>query len=91
MKKFKETFVAKECRTEIDLDPPFYEHDAEEPNEVLPAEGLDYVEWGIPSIEINEAIGFLQSFKQKGANRVYFTAHEDHHGYYFYGVKLEEI
>lgn len=90
MKNYREKFIVEESRTEIDLEPPFY--DGDERNEVeVPWNQLDYVDDGVPSMELDELIGILQGIKRRGADRVYIATHEDHHGYYFYGVKLEEI
>lgn len=88
MKTFVEKFIGKESRTELDLEYPNYEGD--EANEVMiPRNLLDFTE--APSMDIDEAIKILLELKSKGANRIYFADHCDHHGYYFYGVKLMEI
>lgn len=39
--------------------------------------------------KIGEVIEGLTMLKNNGAERVYIAEHTDHHGYYFYGVKLE--
>ena len=89
MKSYREKFIVQESRTEIDLDPPFY--DGDERNEIDTVwDELKYVD-GVPSMELDELIGILQNMKRRGADRVYIATHEDHHGYYFYGVKLEEV
>ena len=88
MKTFVEKFIVEESRTELDLDYPNYE--GEERNEVMiPSNKLSWAE--APSMGIEEAIKILEDMKTKGANRVYFAAHCDHHGYYFYGTQLKEI
>lgn len=89
MKNYREKLIVQESRTEIDLESPFY--DGDERNEVDTVwDELNYVD-GVPSMELDELIGILQNMKRRGADRVYIATHEDHHGYYFYGVKLEEI
>ena len=89
MKIYREKFIVQESRTDIDLDPPFY--DGDERNEIDTIwKELKYVD-GVPSMELDELIGILQNMKRRGADRVYIATHEDHRGYYFYGVKLEEI
>ena len=88
MRTFVEKFIAEESRTELDLDYPNYE--GEERNEVMiPSNKLSFVE--APSMDIDEAIKILTELKDKGANRIYFADHCDHHGYYFYGTQLKEI
>lgn len=81
MKTFVEKFI-------LDLDFPFY--DDKEPNEVMsPMNRLDFAQ--CPSVDIDEVINLLNDLKTAGSNRVYIADHVDHHGYYFYGVKLIEI
>lgn len=88
MKTFVEKFIDKIDKTELDIEFPHY--DGDEQNEVMiPYNKLNYVD--TPSIEINAVIGILNSLKEQGADRVYIANHADHHGYYFYGVKLMEI
>ena len=88
MRTFVEKFIAVEDRTELDLEHPNYEGD--DRNEVMiPYNKLSFVE--APSIGIDEVIGILNRLKEQGADRVYIADHCDHHGYYFYGVKLSEI
>jgi len=88
LKTFVEKFITEESRTELDLDYPNYEGDVH--NEVMiPHSKLDWAE--APSMDIDEAIKIISNMKEKGANRVYFSAHSDHHGYYFYGTQLKEI
>jgi hypothetical protein len=88
MKTFVEKFIAEESRTELDLDHPYY--DGEEGNEVMtPHHKMTWAE--APSINIDEVIVILDNLKKKGANRVRIADHSDHHGYYFYGLKLIEI
>jgi hypothetical protein len=91
MRTFVEKFIAVESRTELDLDYPNYNgKDDEERNEVMiPYNKLNFAE--APSLDIDEAIKILTELKGKGANRVYIADHCDHHGYYFYGVQLQEI
>ena len=89
MKSYREKFIVQESRTEIDLDPPFYDGDERNGIDTVWDE-LKYVD-GVPSMELDELIGILQNMKRRGADRVYIATHEDHHGYYFYGVKLEEV
>ena len=86
MKKFKETLVKKISKTEIDLDSPFYTGDERNEVEVI-TDNITYS----PSMDIDEAINILNELKKSGSNRVYIADHEDHHGYYFYGVKLTEL
>ena len=88
MKTFVEKFISEESRTELDLQFPNYE--LEEKNEVMiPHNKLNFAE--APSIDIDDVIAILAKLKYAGANRVYIADHCDHHGYYFYGVKLQEI
>ena len=89
MKRYKEKFVKEISRTEIDLDHPFYENGGDDKNEVETID-CDFVE-GVPSIGIDEVINILNDLKNSGADRVYIAEHCDHHGYYFYGVKLNQI
>lgn len=88
MKTFVEKFIAVEKNLELDLEYPHYEGDIK--NEVMiPYSKLEYIE--TPSMNIDEAIQILKKLKEKGSNRVYIADHTDHQGYYFYGVKLQEI
>jgi hypothetical protein len=88
MKTYVEKFIAKKSKTDLDLEHPNYAGD--ERNEVMiPLNKLEYTE--APSIDIDEVISMLNKLKELGANRVYIADHSDHHGYYFYGVKLIEI
>lgn len=87
MKKFKETLVKEVEIDELDLDFPFYNAGSDDSNEVdLP----DNIWAEVPSMDIDQAIKSLTELKEMGANRIYFYAHTDHHGYIFTGVKLEE-
>lgn len=88
MKTYAEKFIADVALTELDMDWPFYDGDTR--NEVLiPKSSLGFAE--SPSIHINRLIELLESMKEAGADRVYIHDHCDHHGYYFYGVKLVEL
>jgi hypothetical protein len=107
MKTFVEKFIDSKSKTDLDCEYPFYEvrddvyrdvdeevnddSDGEEVcNEVMiPHNKLSYVE--APSMSIDDVIEILNEFKTKGADRVYIADHSDHHGYYFYGVKLVQI
>lgn len=90
MKTFAEKLVDKKAFTELDLEYPFYESGGQdECNEVLTPSSILYTE--SPSIDIDIVISTLQNMKELGANRVYIADHCDHHGYYFYGVKLSEL
>ena len=84
MKRYEEKFIKEISRTEIDLDHPFYENGGDDRNEVKT------INLGV-SIEIDEVIGILNDLKNSGADRVYIAEPCDHHGYYFYGVKLNQI
>lgn len=89
MKKFKETLVSTIERTELDLEYPFYTSPAsDERNDV---EEVSDTFSDVPSLDITEAINILLKLKDDGSNRVRIAEHGDHHGYYFYGVKLEEV
>lgn len=85
MKHYKESLVTEISMEELDLDHPFY--DGDERNEV---DQIDDIWAEVPSIDIDVAIENLTKLKELGANRVYFYAHNDHRGYIFTGVKLEE-
>lgn len=88
MKTYREKFIEKISRIELDLEHPRYTGD--DKNEVIiPYEDIVFAE--APSINIDELIELLEELKQKGSNRVYIAQHCDHHGYYFYGVKLSRI
>lgn len=89
MKIYKEILVASENRTELDSEFPFYEDpEQEERNEVI---GVDLNFGGdVPSMSIFELRDMLNRFIKKGAQRIYIAEHEDHRGYYFNAVKLEE-
>lgn len=97
MKTYVEKFIAEESRTELDLQFPYYSDTEKDENgdtvsnEVLYAPELrnSYVNIDV-SMDIDEVVNILNSLKQKGAERVYIAEHLDHHGYYFYGVKLED-
>lgn len=95
MRTFVEKFIGEESITELDLMPPFYEtpssfEEKEIRNEVMvPHHRLSFTK--APSMDLDTAIGILNDLKEKGADRIYFAAHGDHHGYYFYGTKLVEI
>jgi len=92
MKKFEETFIKRIDHTELDLDFPFYDNleDEEGNNVIIPHKKLTYVDY-VPSIDIDVVIKTLNDLKEAGSNRIYIATHEDHHGYYFYGVQLNEI
>jgi hypothetical protein len=87
-KTFAERLVETVDKTELDCDFPFYTGENGERNEVL-SPSLPFVE--VPSLPIDEVIAVLQQLKDKGANRVYIADHVDHHGYYFYGTKLQQL
>lgn len=88
MKTYVEKYIHQESAIELDLEFPYYE--GEENNTVMiPNNKLKFAT--VPSMEIDKVIEILNNLKEKGANRVYIADHEDHHGYYFYGVKLVEI
>jgi hypothetical protein len=88
MKKYEQKLVKEINRTELDLEHPFYENGGEERNEVeTPNFGFSEV----PSISIDEVIDILNNLKNSGADRVCIAEHCDHHGYYFYGIKLTQI
>jgi len=91
MKTYVEKLIKEKSVTELDLRFPFYDEEyPENRNEIMvPSNQLGFTE--APSMSINEAIKILKDLKDLGANRVYFAAHSDHHGYYFYGTKLMEI
>ena len=89
MKTFVEKLVAAEERTELDLEHPYYDKLGNRNEVMVPYSVLNFVE--APSIDLDEALKILTELKEKGANRVYIADHCDHHGYYFYGVKLLEI
>jgi hypothetical protein len=97
MKTYVEKFIAEESRTELDLQFPYYSDTEKDEdgdtvrNVVIYAPELEdsYVSTDV-SMDIDEVIGILNSLKQRGANRVYISDHCDHHGYYFYGVHMEE-
>ncbi len=97
MRTYVEHFIAEESRTDLDLEFPHYsntekdEHGDAVSNEVItPDDELSYAEAYVPSIAIDEVVEILANLKNKGADRVYVATHNDHHGYYFYGVKLAE-
>ncbi len=91
MKTFVEKFINRKSKTELDLDYPHYSEEyPEEKNDVMiPYNKLNYVD--APSMDIDDVIKILTELKEMDANRVYIADHADHHGYYFYGVKLMEI
>jgi protein-tyrosine phosphatase len=89
MKTFVEKLVAAVERTELDLEYPYYDKLGNKNEVMVPYSVLNFVE--APSIDLDDAIKILTELKEKGANRVYIADHCDHHGYYFYGVKLLEI
>ena len=89
MKTYVEHFVAEESKNELDLEFPYYDGD-EDNDVIIPYDHLSYVEDGVPSIPIDDVVEMLTKLKKAGANRVYIAPHCDHHGYYFYGVKLAE-
>ena len=90
MKYYAERFVKEIRKTELDLDFPFYNGKDDQRNEVLsPHHLISFAE--APSIEIDEVMNIMTKLKNEGADRVYIADHSDHHGYYFYGVKLNEL
>lgn len=93
MKTFVEKFIKETSLTELDLDYPYYDDtEGEVKNDVLVQESaLNYVERGVPSMDIDDVIVALNELKRAGANRVYIADHSGHHGYYFYGMELKEI
>ena len=88
MKTFQEEFIVEESKTDLDLGFPYYEGDNSN-KVIIPDLYLNGLE--IPSMDLDEAILILEAMKAKGANRVYFSPHIDHQGYYFYGTKLEQV
>lgn len=90
MEHYAERFVKQIERTELDLEFPYYNGDDEKRNEVLfPHHLIGFAE--APSIEIDEVMKIMTELKSEGADRVYIADHSDHHGYYFYGVKLNKL
>lgn len=96
IKKYKEIFVGEVSKTELDLEPPYWVETEDGQADVrvdvvlAPEISNSYVDTDV-SMEIDEVISILERLKAKGADRVYIADHCDHHGYYFYGVRLEEV
>lgn len=88
MTKYKEIFLHCEEKTELDLDFPFYTEGSDQRNEVESSGVSGWAE--VPSMSIKELEDVLDKMKSKGANRISIFSHTDHHGYYFYGSKLED-
>lgn len=87
-KSYREVLVDEVSVTDLDMEEPFHSPDEEEPNDVETAEEV----WSeTVSMPIDQAVKILQELRDKGADRVYLYTHSDHHGYYFTGVKLEEV
>lgn len=89
MKNYKETFISKQVVSELDLDPPFWEIDEDEPNLVDYCEDGQYQD--APSMDIEDLIHILETIKRQGANRVYIESDNDHQGYEFTFVNLTEV
>jgi hypothetical protein len=88
MNTYAEKFIAQDSLTELDLCFPFYDEDSNESNEVLLS---SKVHSDVPSLAIDNLITVLNELKEKGAERIYITTHEDHQGYFFYGVNLIKL
>lgn len=87
MKQLKETFISKKEVSDLDLLPPFWNEELDESYPLeLSKEGY-YQD--APSMDIDELITMLKNSQEKGANRVYMESHNDHRGYEFVFVKLE--
>jgi hypothetical protein len=90
--KYQEKLVDKFDITDIDLEYNYSEEVDENGDQIridiVHSDDVYYSE--CPPAKIDEVIEQLIELKNKGAERVYISEHVDHHGYYFYGVKLEE-
>jgi len=82
-KKYTEVLVGKFDITDIDLE---YYYPNNDDNRVEIHSPNNYND--IPPPRIDELIEKLTTLKNKGAERVYIDSHIDHHGFYFYGIKL---
>lgn len=84
----QEKLVYEKSLTELDLQWPYCDNDdPEERNEInTPWKEMTWAE--VPGINLNDLTQILSEAAAAGANRMYIGTSTDHHGYYFYGVKL---
>jgi hypothetical protein len=90
--KLQEILVDKFDITDIDLDYNYSDElDENGDNIRIDIEESDEIGYAqCPPAKIDEVIEGLLILKNKGADRVYISEHVDHHGYYFYGIKLDK-
>jgi hypothetical protein len=90
--KLQEKLIGKFDITDIDIEYNYSDELDESGDQIrLDIKYSDEVSYSeCPPAKIDEVIKNLILLKEKGAERVYISEHIDHHGYYFYGVKLEE-
>jgi len=87
MNTYVEKLIKEKAITDLDMKFPFYNGAVR--NEVLFTDESRRIQ--AMSIDINEMIGVLQSFKQEGVDRVAIETLVDNHGYYILGMELKEI
>lgn len=99
MNKYIERLISIHEETELDIAPPYHsDTEVDEDGDPLRLE----VEWCDKlqkscysevevSMEIDEVISILERLKAAGAERVLIAEHIDHHGYYFYGTRIELV
>lgn len=90
--KYQEKVLGVFELTDLDLD-YYYSNELDENGDRVRLEikTSDEVYFGeCPPAKIDDVIDYLTQLKNMGSDMVYIGEHIDHHGYYFYGIKLEE-
>lgn len=91
--KLQENLIGKFDLTDLDLE-YYYDLDKEDENgdpiriDIELSDETNFTE--VPPAKIDDVINGLIELKNNGSEYVYIADHCDHHGYYFYGIKLTE-
>jgi hypothetical protein len=90
--KLQENLVGKFDLTDLDLEYYYSEEKDENDDPIrIDIELSDETHFTeVPPAKIDDIINGLVELKNKGSEYVYIADHTDHHGYYFYGIKLTE-
>ena len=90
--KFREEFISRVAKHEIDLGFPYF-NDDHEMNVIEKTEEVKNNTRFVTdaSLDIDEVIDILMEMKNKGANRLYIEEESPDQGYIFCGTKLNKI
>lgn len=90
--KLQENLIGKFDLTDLDLE-YYYSEEKDENDDPIRLDIKHTMETNYtecPPAKIDDIINGLIELKHKGSEYVYIADHSDHHGYYFYGIKLTE-